>query len=74
MVEMEGVIKKWGNSYGILVPKKKLEEAGLKVNQKVDFLVTPKSTASKLYGILKGKRKHTSQEIKDWLREELYDD
>ncbi len=75
MVHMQGVIKKWGNSYGILIPKELLKEANLKENQTVDVAITPKrKTASKLFGLLKGKLKMTGQQVKDMAREELYDD
>lgn len=75
MVHMQGVIKKWGNSYGILLPKDLIKEANLKENQAVDVAITPRrKTASKLFGLFKGRLKMTGQQVKDIVREELYDD
>lgn len=74
MVHMQGVVKKWGNAYGILIPKSVLKKAGLKEEQKVDIDIRPKNaTARRLFGMFKD-FPLTGQQVKDQAREELYDD
>jgi len=63
----QGVIKKWGNSYGILLPKEVVKEQGLKVNEKVGVNISRMADFSKTFGTLK--RKMTGQQFKDMVRE-----
>ena len=76
MTTITGKLKKWGNSYGIIIPKGKIEENKLKENQEIELLLLKDSTATfdRTFGILKGRIKKSTQEIKDELRKELYDD
>jgi len=76
MTTITGKLKKWGNSYGIIIPKGIIEENKLKENQEIELLLLKDSTATfdRTFGILKGRIKKSTQEIKDELRKELYDD
>ncbi len=74
MAEVEGVIKKWGNSYGVIIPMDLIEEENLKINDKVKFLMIKDNAAMKsMFGMMKGS-KINAQKMKDGLRRELYDD
>ncbi len=72
MAETEGTIKKWGNSFGILIPSEVVKKEKLKEGQRIDFIILKKSDVlKKTFGTLKFKQ--SAQEIKDELRKELYD-
>ncbi len=74
-IEVDCVVKKWGNSYGLPISKSVLQNEGLKENSKVHIvLFNPKHTLKDCFGMLKGKKTRPTQEIKDELRRELYDD
>lgn len=73
-IQCEAVIKKWGNSFAIIVPKDSIESEHMKENDKVALLIQKKdNTLRKSFGMLKGKFKRTAQQIKDDLRAESYD-
>ena len=73
MGEYEAVLRKWGNSYGILVPKEVVQRDQLKENTKIWVLLAkPSPVLAKTFGTLK-KWKRSSQTIKNQLRKELYD-
>ncbi|MDA3836648.1 MAG: AbrB/MazE/SpoVT family DNA-binding domain-containing protein [Nanoarchaeota archaeon] len=66
---MEAKIKKWGNSYGIILPRELIKEKDLKENDKIDFLIVKeKPNLEEIYGSLKGKIKKSSQKLKDEAR------
>ncbi|MBI2444857.1 AbrB/MazE/SpoVT family DNA-binding domain-containing protein [Candidatus Micrarchaeota archaeon] len=74
MVHMQGVIKKWGNSYGILLPKNVLEKGHFKEGQKVELLINPKTNIlKKTFGMFKD-FPLSGQQVKDEARRDLYDD
>ena len=58
MIELEGEIKKWGNSVGLRLRKSELRKNKMRLNQKVRALIIPvKSVKVKdLMGALKSKR------------------
>ena len=72
---IQGVIKKWGNSFAVIIPKDIMKKENIKENEEVTFIVVPNSQRAlkELFGIAKGKIKKSGQEIKDELRKELYD-
>jgi len=63
----EVVIKKWGNSLGVILPKELVEEKGLKENKKVVLNVVKKANLSADFGSLE--RKLSGQKFKDMVRE-----
>ncbi len=72
MTEMEGKVKKWGNSFGLLIPNEIVKRERLRDGQKVNFIILKKyDVLKKTFGTLKLKK--SSQKIKDDLRRELYD-
>ena len=72
MLEFDSKIKKWGNSFGVVIPKSKLN--GIRENDEIHVIAMKKTDAiKKSFGIFpewKGK----GQEMKDKLRKELYND
>lgn len=67
---MEAKIRKWGNSYGILLPKEEIEKMSVKENEIVYVTLQKKSTWEGLFGICKGKSGMSTQEFKDEIRKE----
>ena len=64
----EAVVRKWGNSCGIVFPKEYMKRRGIKVNQKVLVLdVSPRADFKKIFGSVE--RKMSGQEFKDLVRE-----
>lgn len=66
-IEVE--VRKVGNSLGIILPSDFVRERHLKVNDKVNILITKQADLSKIFGSLKGKLKMSGQEFKDLARE-----
>ena len=72
MTEYEGTIKKWGNSFGILVPREVIQESRLKEDSRVRIILLPRGKiVRETFGMLKG-LKLTGQQVKDNARRELY--
>lgn len=63
----ELILKKWGNSMGVILPKELVEKEHLKENDKLLIEVVKESNLVKLFGSLK--RKISGQEFKDMVRE-----
>ena len=49
----EAVIKKWGNSFGIIFPKNFVESNNLKLNDKIIVDVVKKAEFKRVFGSLK---------------------
>jgi len=62
-MSIEAEIKKWGNSFGIILPKSLIEEAGLKEKDKIVINVIKKADISKTFGTIK--RKLSGKEFKE---------
>lgn len=74
MVEVEGKIKRWGNSMAFRFSKNEARNANLKLDQKVKVLVLPeKNVITETFGILKNKIKKPGQQLKDEIRRELHE-
>ena len=58
MIELEGEIKKWGNSVGLRLRKSELTKNNMRLNQRVRALIIPvnRVKVKDLMGILKSKR------------------
>ena len=73
MVNIEVKAKKWGNSFGIIIPKDVAEKEHIKEGQKLNLIILKKSDVlKKTFGTFKFDK--SAQEIKDEIRKELYDD
>lgn len=68
MIEMETKTKRWGNSLGVIIPRKLAEEAGLSEEEKVRVVIQKQKGVVKvkdIFGKLKGWKKPTSQIMKE---------
>ncbi len=74
MVEVDGVVKKWGNSFGVLLSREIVLKEGLRENSKIHLIILPPTNVlKKTFGSLSKKLRLTGQEVKDLARAELYD-
>lgn len=70
MIEIKSKLRKWGNSFGIVVPQKAIEISGAKEGDEINvFLQEEKSNLMQIFGALKGK-KINAQKFKDEIRKE----
>ena len=58
-------VKRWGNSFGIVLPKTVIENQQLKEGTEIEILVQAKNKtkAKEVFGILKGKIKRNTESI-----------
>lgn len=69
---VKGKLKKWGNSFGVIIPKEIVENEKLKINQEIEFILVPdsKKVLEETFGTLKRKgNKTTEQEMREMDRE-----
>jgi len=68
METTEAKVKKWGNSFGIIIPKEIIDKQQIKegITVKINIQTKNKSTARDIFGILKKKLK---RDIDDLLKE-----
>ena len=62
----QAVVRKWGNSVGIILPKEVVEKEQLKTNQKIIVDIIKPTDLSHLFGTLKTKK--SAQQFKDEVR------
>lgn len=77
MTEIKAQIKKWGNSYAIVIPSDIIQKNKIMENEIIHLLLRRKNSSKVLhetFGIGKGKITKTGQQMKDELRRELYND
>ncbi|MBI2631649.1 hypothetical protein HYW75_01460 [Candidatus Pacearchaeota archaeon] len=75
MIEVESKLKRWGRSFGIIVPMKKIREADLSENEPLDITITKKKNPFlENFGRLKGKIKRTTKEILEESDKEGWDE
>jgi len=75
MIECDSTARRWGNSLGITLPKEDVDREGIQENDRLKVLVMKNdNTFKETFGLLNGRFKQSTQEIKDELRKELYDD
>lgn len=66
-METVSKIRKWGNSFGVLVPKDLIEKENFKLNEEVIVKLQKRKDISKVFGILKTKR--ATEELMKEIRE-----
>ena len=75
MIECESTLRKWGNSVCVVIPKDVVESEHLKEEEKIKFLILRDNKVLKeTFGMMKGRWKKSTQDIKDQLRKELYNE
>ncbi len=64
---METKLKKWGNSYGLLVSREEVKNLNIKENETITIEIKKKYDLSQLFGFCKFKRsvKEIMNEIKE---------
>lgn len=73
MMEVEAKVRKWGRSFGIVIPKEKIKQEGIKENETVKLLIAKKTNVLKeTFGTMKLKR--STQEILDESDREDWDE
>jgi len=73
MIECEGTLRKWGNSFGVAISKEIAEKENIKEDEKIRFMILKDNRVLKdTFGMAKNKWKKSAQEIKDQARKELY--
>lgn len=60
-------VKRWGNSFGIILPKEEMDRQRVKENDKILIEVVKPADLSHIFGSLK--RKISGQQFKDLARE-----
>ena len=75
MSTIQAKVKRWGNSFGIIIPSETIAKRKIKENQNLSVIILEDSRKAfeETFGIGRGKIKKTAQQIKDELRRELYD-
>jgi len=66
---IEVTVKKWGNSFGVVLPKDIVEKEGLKENKRIVINIIKQADLSDIFGLVK-KRKMSGQKMKDLSRKE----
>jgi antitoxin component of MazEF toxin-antitoxin module len=73
MVNTNVITRKWGNSIGVILPKEIVEKEHIKENMRINILISKNSNVlNETFGMLKGKLKKSSQQMKDEIKKELY--
>ena len=67
MAEVELLVKKWGNSLGIILPKELVEEEHIKQNDKIKVEVKKRPKGKDVWGLVPG-WKIDAQKAKDEVR------
>ncbi|MBI2452544.1 AbrB/MazE/SpoVT family DNA-binding domain-containing protein [Candidatus Pacearchaeota archaeon] len=68
MEKLNAIVKKWGNSFGIVLPKKLVEKERIKEGIEITITISPKNKTKvkDIFGILKGKiRRGTAELLKE---------
>lgn len=70
MFKSETKLKAWGNSLGVILPKERLKEEGLSINDEVEVILRKKSNSFKdAFGKLKEFKAKSSKSTEEILKE-----
>ena len=73
MIEVETKVRKWGRSFGVVIPKEKVKEEGIKENQTIRLLIGKRTNVLKeTFGTFKFDKK--TQEMLDEIDKESWDE
>ena len=74
MIELKTKIRKWGNSFGVVIPQKAVEAENIKEGEEVSILFNKKKTniLRKMFGTFKFKK--STEKIMREMDKELYND
>lgn len=62
----KAIVRKWGNSYGVIIPKEIMERQKIKENDEIEVFLVKEADISHTYGTLP--RKMSGQKFKDMVR------
>ncbi|MGI0102744.1 MAG: AbrB/MazE/SpoVT family DNA-binding domain-containing protein [Nitrosotalea sp.] len=67
-MQAKSKLKRWGNSYGVIVPKEIIEKEGIKEGEMVEISVRRTSDVRRLFGRYRFKNLQAQKEAmrKDW--------
>ena len=69
MIEVETKVRKWGRSFGVVIPKEKVKEEGIKENETITLLIGKKrNVLREVFGTFKFK-KSTEEMLRESDRE-----
>ncbi len=71
MAGLQAVVKRIGNSLGVLIPREVVERTGIREGDTVEIEVTRRVNLREMFGAVRFSK--SSQELKDELREEWGD-
>ena len=73
MIEVETKVRKWGRSFGVVIPKDKVRDEKIKEDETVRLLITKKpNVLRETFGTLKFKK--STDEILEESDKELYNE
>ena len=72
MIEFKTKLKKWGRSFGIVVPMEKIKDAKIKENEMIEITITRKNPLKETFGTFKFKK--STQEMLDESDKEAWDE
>ncbi len=73
MIEVETKVRRWGRSFGVVIPKEKIKEEGIKENETINLLIIKRTNVLKeTFGTFKFKK--TTQEMLDEIDKESWDE
>ncbi len=61
MAQFKAIVKRWGNSLGVVLPKGVIAETKIKPGQEVEVILPKKVDLSKIFGTLKDWKKPTQK-------------
>jgi antitoxin component of MazEF toxin-antitoxin module len=76
METTEAKVKKWGNSFGIIIPKEIIDKQQIKegITVKINIQTKNKSTAGDIFGILKKKLNRDTDDLLKEVNEDFEDE
>lgn len=65
MEKVNATVKRWGNSFGIILPKDLIKSQELKEGSNINIIIQPKNITKvkDIFGILKGKLKRNTEDL-----------
>ena len=75
MATVQGRIKKWGNSFAVVIPMEIIQRDKISENEIVNLIIRRRNSSKVLhetFGMGKGLLNKSGQQMKDELRRELY--
>ena len=73
MIEVEAKVRKWGRSFGVVIPKEKIKEEGIKENETIKLLIAKRTNVLKeTFGTFKFRK--STQEMLDEIDREAWDE